>query len=635
MDDFNKIRTICFLRNTLWCDPDFPAEMLSLFYDEVPNVQFEWKRPVEIHESPVFIDNNYNGFDLDNGPLGESWLMTCMEVLHRFRGIFKHVVPVEQDFHCNYAGIFRFRIWWNGKWETVIVDDRLPSLNGDLVFIHNTHGMQFWAALLEKAYAKLHGSYEALKYGNAEDGLMDLTGSIVESSSLPLLNQVQILHHRLQSVSTIALAFAPSGPGPFESITNSKLFLIYEIDKVNTSYGFIYIVRIVVPLLPPGDQELNRFFELNYNDIWDSLSEFKKNEILSTEHGIWVPLSELEKIINCLGLLHFDVESCQLEPTFTYKTPWFSQNRQGSWVKGVTAGGCKNNTESFHLNPQFQVLIDSRTPINISLQQSNSLKPQVIGFTVHMLNDILNEKASASLLTNTDGLLNTNYSNARHVSAMARIEPGIYLIIPTTYEPRKESSFTLRIFTLKPIILSNELDIRARLLNQIVVKADSILNNSNILQPYNILFLQLADEHKTIDAFGLQDVLEKSLPNDYLQSCATIETCRQIILGMEMPDKKDLTGRIHLKSYKDLLISLRHWEEIFRVYTTKTRGVLVVERLYAALSEVGFMLSKKLMAILVFKYMRRDGTLRFGDFVSAIFYLKREFSKCNGAPSLP
>ncbi|XP_047524465.1 calpain-C [Pieris napi] len=635
MDDFNKIRTICFQRNTLWCDPDFPAEIISLFYHQIPDVQFEWKRPAEMHENPIFIDDTFHGFDLDNGPLGDSWLMGCMEVLHKFRGIFKHVVPLEQDFQSNYAGIFRFRIWWNGKWEVVIIDDRLPTVNGELVFIHNTHGMQFWAALLEKAYAKLHGSYEALKYGNAEDGLMDLTGGIVEISSLPLLNQVQILYHRLQSVSTIALAFAPSGPGPFESITNSKLFLIYEIDKVNTSDGFIYIVRIVVPLLPPGDQKLNRFFELNYNAIWDSLSAFKKNEILSTEQGFWVPFSELEKIITCMRLLHFDVESCQLEPTFTYKTKWFSKNRQGSWVKGVTAGGCKNNTESFHLNPQFQFLIDSRTPIIISLQQSNSLESQVIGFTVHRLKFILKEKASDSLLTNTDVLLNAHYSNARHVSAMALIEPGIYVIIPTTYEPRKEGSFTLRIFTLKPITISNELDIRARLLNQIVFEADSVLNNSNILTPYNILFLQLADEHKTVDAFGLQDVLEKSLPNDYLQSCATIETCRQIILGMEMPNKKDLIGRIHLKSYKNLLISLWHWEEIFRVYTTKTRGVLVVERLHAALAKVGFMLSKKLMAILVFKYMRRDGTLRFGDFVSAIFYLKREFGNCKGAPSLP
>ncbi|XP_045531685.1 calpain-C-like isoform X2 [Pieris brassicae] len=418
MEDFNKIKNNCLVKKKLWCDPDFPAEIMSLFYHQVPNVIFEWKRPAQMHESPIFIDDAFEGFDLDNGPLGDLWLMGCMEVLHKFKGIFKHVVPVDQNFRSNYAGIFRFRIWWNGKWEVVMVDDRLPTVNGEFVFIHNTHGMQLWAALLEKAYAKLHGSYEALKYGNADDALMDLTGGIVESSPLPLLNQVKVLHHRLKSVSTIALAFAPSGPGPFESITNSKLFLIYETDKVMTSDGFIYIVRIVVPFLPTSDQVPNRFFELNYNAIWDSLSAFKKKELLATEQGFWVPFTELEKIISCMRLLNFDVQSCQLEPTFAYKTRWLSQNRQGSWVKGVTAGGCKNNTETFHLNPQFQVSISSRTPTIISLQQSNSLESQVIGFTVHLLRNILNEKASASLLTETDGLLNAHYSNARHVSSV-------------------------------------------------------------------------------------------------------------------------------------------------------------------------------------------------------------------------
>ncbi|CAF4749189.1 unnamed protein product [Pieris macdunnoughi] len=68
MDDFNKIRTICFLRNTLWCDPDFLAEMLSLFYDEVPNVQFEWKRPVVSIKNGTHGTLSYGRYD----PAGSS-----------------------------------------------------------------------------------------------------------------------------------------------------------------------------------------------------------------------------------------------------------------------------------------------------------------------------------------------------------------------------------------------------------------------------------------------------------------------------------------------------------------------------------------------------------------------------------
>lgn len=66
----------------------------------------------------------------------------------------------------------------------MLVDDRLPTFRGRLVYLHSTNPTEFWAALLEKAYAKLYGCYENLHSGFTTRALQDLTGGIVQSFGL-------------------------------------------------------------------------------------------------------------------------------------------------------------------------------------------------------------------------------------------------------------------------------------------------------------------------------------------------------------------------------------------------------------------------------------------------------------------
>ena len=76
----------------------------------------------------------------------------------------------------NPEGIYKIRLCKNGEWVVVTVDDYIPCFFNASPIFTRAHGPELWVLLLEKAYAKLHGSYSALRYGFTHHGMLDLTG---------------------------------------------------------------------------------------------------------------------------------------------------------------------------------------------------------------------------------------------------------------------------------------------------------------------------------------------------------------------------------------------------------------------------------------------------------------------------
>jgi calpain-15 len=66
----------------------------------------------------------------------------------------------------NAAGCYLVYLYVNGVRRSVILDDFLPCRYGKPIFAHSNVS-DVWVCLIEKAWAKLHGSYEKIDKGSA------------------------------------------------------------------------------------------------------------------------------------------------------------------------------------------------------------------------------------------------------------------------------------------------------------------------------------------------------------------------------------------------------------------------------------------------------------------------------------
>jgi hypothetical protein len=75
-------------------------------------------------------------------------------------------------------GMYVLRFFKDSYIIYVIIDDKLPVKRKDkrLIFGRSKDPNELWVPLIEKAYAKLHGSYKSLIGGFVHNGLADLTG---------------------------------------------------------------------------------------------------------------------------------------------------------------------------------------------------------------------------------------------------------------------------------------------------------------------------------------------------------------------------------------------------------------------------------------------------------------------------
>ncbi|CAE7760645.1 Capn15 [Symbiodinium pilosum] len=141
-----------------------------------------WQR---FPEFMVVSDFGFRAEDLRQGGVGDCWFMSALAVVAERPDLILRLFGGETA--RNSVGCYQVNLFLDGEWRAVNIDDRLPCTDqqrrpdGSGLAFSRADGQQLWTPLLEKAYAKAHGSYRAISGGEIAEALLDLTGCPTES----------------------------------------------------------------------------------------------------------------------------------------------------------------------------------------------------------------------------------------------------------------------------------------------------------------------------------------------------------------------------------------------------------------------------------------------------------------------
>ena len=139
-------------------------------------------------ELAIVSDYGFRAEDLRQGGVGDCWFMSALAVVAERHDLIARLFAA--DTARNAAGLYCIRLFLDGAWTQLWIDDQLPvtasprrealAFDSKLAFCRCSSAVgaqQLWASLIEKAYAKAHGSYQSISGGWVAEALLDLTGA--------------------------------------------------------------------------------------------------------------------------------------------------------------------------------------------------------------------------------------------------------------------------------------------------------------------------------------------------------------------------------------------------------------------------------------------------------------------------
>lgn len=357
----------------------------------------------------------------------------------------------ETDEEESKSGAFWVRFFKYGEIEDVIIDDFFPVYgNGEFAFARGgADGKELWPMILEKAYAKLNGSYNNIEAGKVQYALADMTGGVSEQIELrTVVNNQQAFWERLKSLVNQG---ALMGAGSPEHEMGDR-----AINEFGIVQGHAYAVlgiaefddyKLINLRNPHGNKGVEWTGDWSDDsNMWSQRAKNKCNYVDEVDGVFWM---DLDDFIDNYSYLYV----CRL------LNSWNKEEIEDEWV-GESAEGlpnAKNRNARLDLNPQYELKLSSPGPLFIQMTQFDKVnmfkgKHYIMYLVQKSTGGKIERMDRKEILGMSGKPINLNIVSNEIEFTKAHTYPLTVTLLAANTEngPEGEGKFELKIFCMSP-----------------------------------------------------------------------------------------------------------------------------------------------------------------------------------------
>uniref|UniRef100_A0A2K6G3B5 Calpain-13 n=1 Tax=Propithecus coquereli TaxID=379532 RepID=A0A2K6G3B5_PROCO len=523
-----------------------------------------------------------------------------------------------QEKHLSNLEWKRPQFWQCGQWVEVVIDDRLPAMGKECLFVRpRKDNQEFWPCLLEKAYAKLLGSYSHLHQGYLPDALVDLTGGVVSK-----INLRSSPSHLLTVVKTAATegslmtCSTPKRPTVEEEVMANGLvsqhaYTVTRAEQIQYRRGQEEIICLWNPW---GKTEWRGRWS-DGSRKWQETSDPRKSQLYENKEDgeFWISCQDFQENFSCLFICA--QTPITLDHGNMLHERWSPKVFMNQVILRNAAGGpqsdaqypfsVQEHTEGTNVVVSFTVTgmlpnveaEDEEFPLDFQVLKGNSQQFQ----------ESLPPTFYSPFRNAVQGI---NYQTKHNFTTSFHLSPGTYVVVPKTQ--RDAAEFLLRIFLKTP---DNDRSLRS---NFSLRAPKESLSETRSQQS---IFYRYAQQGLDIDATQLQSLLNQEFLTGPPGDTFSLDECRSILALMDL----QVNGRLNQEDFTRLWRRLVTCQRVFQ-NTQKSLGVLLSSDLGTAVANTDFLagisISDELLGLMTLRYSNRAHRVSFPSLVCFLMRLE-------------